>query len=336
MSEVYLNGGDKWIYASEYAKAFPGLSYTALLRDYNGDGAADLFAHSGDTGVDGYIVYQGYYDNDTLRFQQLFLEYAEPYLKYEDEVGTEQILLIESDVYPSISDLDGDGDLDFISIKTSGGYFEMYRNTSIENGWGLDSLTFMKDVECFGGVREEGGQSLMLASTSNLCAPLRSVADSENIHGGYSFLSFDNDGDGNKDLLFGDRSYPSMNMLWNGNNDNSPHFTSQDTFFPSDNIPVNVSIGPVSFLIDGDFDGMKDIVVSSRSCPLDKDSYTLFYRNMGTNISPIFEQTEEDWLGNTMMDYGKFNHPTFTDYNQDGLMDLVVATQVIRLSPNYF
>ncbi len=331
VSEVYLNGGDEWLYAPDYAKAFPELSYTALLRDYDGDGAADLFAHSGN---DAYHVHKGYFDNDTLRFQQLFLDDTEPYLRYEDDMGNVANIEMQPELYPSIADADDDGDLDIISIDQNTGYLEYYQNTSVESGFGLDSLHFIKDTDCFGGVLEDGtGRALILSSMPDVCAPLRMAQrESGIIHGGYSLLLLDKDGDGDNDLLFGDKSYSSMNMLTNGGDNTDYHFTSQDTLYPSYDVSMDVNTIPVAFYLDTDFDDVKDIVVSSRIAPFIHDSYSLNYKNFGTAAAPDFRLEEEDWLGVSSVDYGKISNITFTDYNQDGLQDMVLSSQDIRLN----
>ncbi len=332
ISEVYLNGGGEWIYAPDYAKVFPELSYTVFLRDYDGDGAADLFAHSGSSG---YLVYKGSFDNDTLRFQQLFLDSIDPYLRYEDSMGNVANIEMQPELYPSIADADDDGDLDIISIDQNTGYLEYYQNVSVESGFGLDSLHFIKDNDCFGGVLEDGtGRTLLLSNVPNVCASLRMSQGQSNIHGGYSLLLLDKDGDGDNDLLFGDKSYSSMNMLTNGGDNTNYHFTSQDTLYPSYDVSIDANTIPVAFYLDTDFDDVKDIVVSSRIAPFIYDSYSFNYKNFGTATSPDFRLEEEDWLGVSAIDYGKISNITFTDYNQDGLQDMVLSSQDIRLNPD--
>jgi hypothetical protein len=39
-----------------------------ILRDYNDDGIQDLFAYSDVPGIDGILVYKGYYENDRIAF----------------------------------------------------------------------------------------------------------------------------------------------------------------------------------------------------------------------------------------------------------------------------
>ena len=332
---TYLNIGTRYKYAPTYAKNFPSIAYFVLLRDFDGDGIMDLFTLS--DSVNGIKVYKGFFELDQLNFKLLTVSgNSEGLLSYEVGGGQNNILEITETIYPAIDDIDGDGDLDIISIEA--GYFQWYQNRSVENGWGLDSLVFKKESDCFGGALEDGTSlDLLLASAPGNCAPMFLPPNNDqqfsahNNHNGYSILTYDNDGDGDKDLLFGDRTYVNMNLLENTGISGLSHFGNQDILFPSYDLPINSQIIPTAFYLDVDFDEVKDLIVASRISPISLDSYTLFYKNNGTTEKPEFSFVEADWLTNESIDFGKICHPAFTDYNQDGLQDMVLGTQIIRM-----
>ena len=178
----------------------------------------DIFSFGGNPNTQAIKVFKGYYNSDVLQFEEIiFYNDFGGNLTVTDLDGNVDALTIESVVYPAIEDIDGDGDLDVITIKSNGGYLRYYQNMSVENGWGLDSLFFIKPTECFGGALELGNSIyLELSDTPGECVPLLLNSNSNpntTLHSGYSFLAFDNDGDGDKELLFGDGAFFKMNLL---------------------------------------------------------------------------------------------------------------------------
>lgn len=61
---TFLNTGvlgeASYVFAPQYAANFPRLENWVLLRDYNNDGAMDIFAYP-DQPVGGIIVYRGFF-----------------------------------------------------------------------------------------------------------------------------------------------------------------------------------------------------------------------------------------------------------------------------------
>ncbi|MGK0391177.1 MAG: hypothetical protein ACI94Y_003939, partial [Maribacter sp.] len=111
------------------------------------------------------------------------------------------------------------------------------------------------------------------------------------------------------------------------------HFTEQDTTFPSYDTPIVDALVPLGFYLDADFDGEKDLIVSSKVPNINFDGPLLLYKNIGTTENPTFEYSTANWLRDGFVDYGRLSHPSFTDYNQDGLMDMVIGSQTIRENP---
>ncbi|MEZ4967678.1 MAG: VCBS repeat-containing protein, partial [Saprospiraceae bacterium] len=86
---TFLNDGtigvNGYTYAPEYACNFPKLVDYALMRDYNQDGAADIFCASLQDGSQEMQVFRGYYENNMLKFTPFKFYYpicpaCDPYL----------------------------------------------------------------------------------------------------------------------------------------------------------------------------------------------------------------------------------------------------------------
>jgi hypothetical protein len=338
INSTYINTGNSYVFVPEYAANFPALRKWVLLRDYDGDGIKDIFSYGNYTNVSAMKIHKGYYDNNILHFEeQLFYSPQGNYLTFFDGDGNEAILEIESSIHPAIDDIDGDGDLDIISTKVGAGYFKYYLNMSVENGWGTDSLYYVNTDPCFGGALENSGNlTFLLSDTPGECAQLLQLfsnSQQSQLHGGFSMLTFDNDNDGDKELLFGDGEFGSMNLLVNGGTNTLAHFTEQDTTFPSYDFPITDAFISVGSYFDADFDGEKDLIISSKFDNINFDGPLMLYKNVGTTENPDFEYSNANWLRDEFVDYGKLSHPTFTDYNQDGLMDMVIGSQIIRENP---
>ncbi len=76
---TYLNNGTanetSYTYAPEYACNFPLLMDFVVMRDYNQDGATDIFCASTTPGTQEIQVYQGYFDNNVLKFKPYIFGY---------------------------------------------------------------------------------------------------------------------------------------------------------------------------------------------------------------------------------------------------------------------
>ncbi len=339
VSSTFINSGNQYRYDPSFLEHFPdSLTNYVLLRDFDGDGAMDIFTHSGILGIDAMKVYKGYFFTGRLHFQAINFGTMFNGLPYIDLNGNSTLLNVTPLIYPVIDDLDNDGDLDIVSITGAGGYFKYYENRSVENGWGTDSLIYVLGSECFGGAfAGDVDLTVELADVSGTCATAllsESSERREELHGGFSMLAFDNDNDGDKELLFGDNFFRNMNLLVNGGDSETAFFTAQDTIFPNYNVPIDEFGLPSAFYFDANFDGEKDLVVSSRVNSLTDRAFISFYENMGTTNNPLFDFRQRDWLLEEVIDYGLIAHLTFTDFNQDGLRDLVVGTQSMQQNPN--
>jgi hypothetical protein len=123
--------------------------------------------------------------------------------------------------------------------------------------------------------------------------------------------------DGKKDILIGGES-GTVRLYLNQGTDSNPVFTSYS----------NVQSGGVSIswyrinprVWDLDLDGKKDLLVGENT------AHVFFYRNVGTNASPVFNGYDSLELtnGNPIVEYYGLR-PYFIDYNGDGLIDILTS-----------
>lgn len=322
--------GFNFRYAPEYAEYFPPVREWVLFRDYNGDGIQDIFAFS-DQGVGGIIVYRGYYQDDIIHFERFnFNENLNLiYFPVPGSTARAQIYVSKID-YPAIDDIDCDGDLDIVTFAGGGKNIQWFRNTSVENGYDQDSLIFVIEDHCWGGVFESGETNEVdLSNTPGECANDYRSEDLDFRHTGSTLLTFDGDNDGDKELLLGDAAYSEVVYLTNGGDCNEAWFNEQDSNFPNYDTPINIPNFPTTFHIDLDNDGKKDLVAATNDLLAYSEDYEVcwFYKNIGTEENPNFHLTQKNAFVNEMIDVGTSARPAVADVNGDGLPDIIIGNE---------
>lgn len=322
--------GWRWQLAREYARHFPPLTSWCLLRDYDGDGIMDLFAFS-ERSKNGFRAYRGRYLNDTLTFD------IYPVWGTTDNIftfklpnGSSTQIYVAFDDIPAFDDIDGDGDIDLITYDPGGGNAWYFRNMSVENGFGRDSLMFNWADVCWGKFFETGvTEAIHLSPSPTVCQT--TVVDDEGPlaglrHAGSTLLTLDMNDNGLKDLLIGDVSFNNLSLLTNGGTPQNAWMIAQDTFWPSYDVPVQMPYFPAAYHVDLDFDGVRDIIVAPNSPVGALDTGQVwFYRNEGTGQLPDFRLQRRDALVRDMLDLGTGSRPAFLDVDGDGLLDLLVG-----------
>ncbi|MEL6944604.1 MAG: VCBS repeat-containing protein, partial [Bacteroidota bacterium] len=318
-----------YAFAPEYANNFPDLEHFVLLRDYNQDGIQDLFAFSDVPGIPGLIAFRGYYDEQSrIAFERYETPTRQdfPVLYFPLNSGTETPVYVALNDYPSIDDVDSDGDLDILTFNAAGGFLEYFINRSIEKGYGTDSLIFEIGDQCWGGFYESGLQpDVSFSDVKGRCFETAQVVESR--HAGSTVLSLNLDDDCDKELILGDLSFENLIMLENGGDCSEAWMTSQDINFPSYDIPAETALFPAAYYLDIDNDGVKDLVSAPNNNDNTADYFNMWlYKNMGSNEQPQFALQNRSFLTEQTLDFGSGSNPTFVDYNRDGLMDIVVGT----------
>ncbi|MEB3174524.1 MAG: FG-GAP-like repeat-containing protein, partial [Cyanobacteriota bacterium] len=234
---------------------------------------------------------------------------------------------------PTLTDIDGDGDLDAL-IGNQDGNTVFYRNTGSAgspafaapetNPFGLTSVgvkaapTFADidgdgDLDAFVG--NDSGDTLLYRNTGSAAAPLFAAPTTNpfglnNVWRAAAPTFADIDGDGDLDAFVGN-SDGNTRFYQNTGSASSPLFAAP-TFRFAD---VGSFAAPTFADIDGD--GDLDAFIG------DKNGNTVFYRNTGSAGSPAFGAPVINPFGLT--DVGYFAAPTFADIDGDGDLDAFVG-----------
>ncbi|MFN0176489.1 MAG: T9SS type A sorting domain-containing protein [Saprospiraceae bacterium] len=337
-------GAPNYVFRHEYASNFPaGLTDWVVMRDFDKDGVMDIFCAALSLSSQEIQVFKGYYDGYGLKFTAHLFTYpancspCNPlYIFYPDNNPAfyNNFPVNRGDV-PGIDDIDGDGDLDIVAFSAgTSTSLTMLRNTSVENGLPLSKPQYELYDNCWGRFYENGMERChaQLSCHQDTCflncsfAPL-AVEERDGLHPGATVTPFDNDNDGDKDLLLGGVSYPCVNMMTNGDNPQNAWMTAQDTAFPSYNVPIDIPSFPGTYYFDYDGDGKKDLVAASNNPTSGEDRKGIWYYKNTANVpgQHHFELQSKNLFVGEMIDLGTTAHPAIVDVNADGLLDLVVG-----------
>ncbi|MFT3883885.1 MAG: FG-GAP-like repeat-containing protein [Flavobacteriales bacterium] len=319
---------------------FAQLQEWALLRDYNCDGKEDLFTYTNG----GVAVYKNTSVGGHLSFEQVDT------LVRTNYVPTVTNLYITQVDIPGIEDIDGDDDLDILTFSIFGNFVEFHRNMSMERYGTCDSLAYEVHNRCWGFFSESlTSNALRLNNpcqynvpapefpgritewvqqlkSSNPAVAANALKELRAAHVGSTLLPLDLDGDRDMDLILGDVLYNNLVALTNGGTIAQANMTAQDTLFPQYDDPVNLDLFPAAFFKDINNDGKRDLIVTP-NYPTQSQNFqsVWYYKNVGTDSTPVFNFQQEDVFQDRMLDFGEGAYPVAFDYDRDGLMDLVVA-----------
>jgi hypothetical protein len=325
---TFINQNNSYQYAPEFEEFFPReITNWLLLRDYNCDGKKDIFT--------GNILGIKVFTNTTEPGQSITWEEFSFFTGFPGSKS--EVLLtkgfsgkinlqLQFDDLPSITDADGDGDLDIFNMRFVGqGTVEYHQNFSKERYGTCDSLDFERLTQKWGGFTEcDCGD---FAFNDDDCAPLGGRTKHQ---GGKSLLMMDVDGNSSLDVLFSEAECTNLYVLRNEGSTASPIINSHNAFPESS--PVNFLIFPAAFYEDVDFDGKKDLIATPnifsktpeiQNARLNHSNWV--YKNNGSNTAPNFNYTTDSFLQDQMIDLGDNAVPAFIDHDGDGDEDLFVS-----------
>ena len=314
---VFINNGTtnqpSYRYAPEYANFFPSdLNHFLLLRDFNNDGKEDIFTEV----PAGIKVYKNVSDS-VLKFE-LYTDL----LLADFNNGTTNVNTLHID-YPCIDDVDGDGDLDILSYYHIFKRVDYYENISTSN----DTLRLDYGNSCWGNFfKSASTDSIILSSNCKGSIPSASQTKSSG-HPGASLLTIDLDASGVKDLLMGVIGFSNLFKLHNVGSPQAAHIINTDYHYPgATNVAVDLPTFPVSFFLDVNNNGRKDLIVSTN----DKDrgldtSNVWFYDNFGANNQPNFQFNRKNLLVGDQIDVGTMAFPIIADISGDQIPDLIIG-----------
>ena len=315
----FINDNGNYIYAPEYRSNFPQLHDWMLLADYNCDGKNDIYTYSSG----GMAIYENT-SNTSLSFSLVTALVLTDY-------GTNNLNIYISPVdIPAIADIDYDGDLDILTFSILGGFVEYHKNMAMELTGSCDTVAFEFSESCW-GLFYEGLNSYILNCPNCQCPQITNpnLTNSKQIHAGSTLLAIDIDNDNDKDLVLGDVSYNNLNLLINGGDNQNAIMISVDSVFPQNNnntIAANMHVYPATYYLDVTNDGIKDLIVTTNSQNNSENFESCWlYENAGQTNNPDFNFVQTNFLQSDMIDLGTSSFPTFYDYNNDSLLDLVIG-----------
>ncbi len=312
-----------FVYSPEISANLPALQYWALVRDYNGDGVPDIFTYY-DGAVQGIQVYRGSIVNGVLQFKIVNTNYSNNVLNYNNNSGNPINIYVNSTDIPVLDDVDGDGDFDILCFGVAGEYVTYYKNNIVEKGFGTDGFILEKSDDCWGRFLDNGAQEAVILGKKDSCANQFSSDKVSLRHPGATLTMFDANADGLPDLIVSSISFNTLSEVINGGTKTSAWMTSQITNFPP-NAPAVISTFPAGYFVDTDGDGVKELAVCTNSNNISDDSHVLLYKKTGTAKNPTWLPLKNNFLTETMLDFGTGSNPACADVNADGLTDIIVG-----------
>lgn len=310
-------GQSVWQYAPEYAVAFPDdLVKWMILKDFNCDGKEDIFTGNST----GRMVC---YKNVSPSGGPLqFAVYANP-IKTRYPFFTD--LSFTTTDLPAWEDLDGDGDIDFLTFGGISTTVEFHRNYAMETYGRCDTFDMKLELDCWGYFSENQFNNNITLGIS--CKGKGGEAEpGKTLHSGSTIMAFDADGNGTKEVLIGDISYNNMVFLTNGGTLQDAQMTAKDTLFPAYDTPIDLQVFPAAYFVDVNNDGKRDLVAA----PFPENASwnvgnVWYYENTNTDASPVFDFQTDSLLNGQMIDVGTDANVAVLDENGDGLFDLLIG-----------
>lgn len=326
-------GKADYIYAPEYIAKFPEFLHDwVLLVDYNCDGREDIFTYSFTGGMTAYR--NDYSLSEGLKFTQTYEVVNSSYFNFKAP------LYISSVNQPALADIDNDGDLDVLTFGSASNNIEYHRNYGKEFYGRCDTLVMELEKSCWGKICLNPFSNTALFN----CAPIDGCADgprltarngeeylknkiqNQKLHSGSCMIAPDIDGDLDKDIINGDILGNNLLLMLNSGNISEAKVDTQDSLFPSYNVPVNFKIFPAPYCFDADNDGNKDLIVTGCIANASRNfNNVLFYKNITDNNSNRFAYIKNSLFTDEMIDVGSGARAAITDINADGLPDMIIG-----------
>ena len=321
----YVNiENSRYEYDSNYEHFFPDdVNNWMVLADYDCDGKKDIFTNA----LLGMKVYRNI-SGDQLEWAVV----ADP-LFTQGTSSPINLQINQSDI-PAIDDIDGDGDLDILVFNFfAGGMIDFHLNLSMERYGICDSLDFQRVDRNWGKFEECNCGNYAFGETCAEKEGSRSSSNARTNHaGGKALLLLDNDGDGDKDVLFGDEECTDLVFFENKGTAQEAVILDFDDNYPTSATRISFPFFPAGFYEDVNFDGIKDLIAAPNTS-LNPGNLVNFknsswlYINNGTDDNPQFTFVSNDFIQNESLDLGENAFPLFLDFDSDGDQDLMLGSK---------
>jgi hypothetical protein len=212
------------------------------------------------------------------------------------------VVYCESYSIAPCSDLDADGDLDFLSLNTGPGTINYYENIGNAENFLL-------------AFRTDRYQDIQI------CIGCGAGSENPALHGNGTIHLDDLNADGDLDMLYGDLFHTGIYYFENVGTPQVAELDSVTPWFPQDD-PVLTTGFNQPTLVDIDGDGDKDLFVSVLTSLIRKDNFRR-YTNTGTPQSFEFALTDLNYL--ETLDFELQSAPAFVDIDADNDQDLFVG-----------
>ncbi|MDX2001384.1 MAG: T9SS type A sorting domain-containing protein [Chitinophagales bacterium] len=314
-----------YVYAPQFQSAFPGGNMFMLMRDFNCDSLADIVTYGSGQITLHIASYNA--SND--------LEFSPASSFYFNNNGLTPIIINSLDI-PAIIDVNNDGDVDVLTFEmSSAAYVNYYENLSQElTGTCNDTLVFERREYCWGQFSEDAASSTIAFNVT--CPQKMEKEEGGPRHLGSTLCAFDEDGDGDKELILGDLSSLGLVKLTNGGTPaNALMVAPADMAYPSYDVSVNLPLFPVAFHFDVNNDGRKDLIAAPNAPQSSHNAACAwYYENVSQSDTVKLEFRTDSFLVNESIDLGEGAYPTTVDVNGDGLLDLVVGNTKYYITSN--
>jgi len=253
------------------------------LADSDNDGDFDLFTGSNDNQV-------RYFMNTGSVSVPRYTLAADPLL-----TSAGLAVISESGCHPSFTDVDSDGDLDFITGNSTG-TLTFYKNNGSAQQFAYEFVTdTWLNIIIIGGTARHGASAIEFG---------------------------DIDGDGDHDMLWGDFFGKSIYYLENTGTALNPLYSVRTEIFPVNEDSILTSGFNMPRFSDIDADGDIDLFVSVLYDPTVPQAL-MFYENTGTLSAHDFRLRNPDYL--LTVDGGIQSFISMADIDGDGREDLFLS-----------